>query len=378
MVVASWLKSLLSMNGNSRRRLQSGLCRLETAEVLQMRAMLSATSGVDTGTDPTDTGYDPNDPSTFPTAEPVSVGIDFIDSEMWEGILASKGGRVRVWRDGQTDESIEVSLTTQPGGDGTAAEGDDYSNIPDTVTLPGGGDYAAVEFDVSVFNDLKVEGSEIVVIGIDSSTDFGVSIGSATALIDDNDFWEWNDPSSVPSGDGFFSDSASWSDGSTLDIDGQVRATSSSVSASMSAMFTEANSWLGPTVYGVVDMAYMQFDFEPISGHIFLASSSGQGSSDHEDGPLTGGISWDLAIDPVDRHFVTVNISDIRAVAGGESTWTVTGGLSVQDPDEILTAGLSGSYSNTESWAKTVNGPGFSTTLSVKKSERYGGPGTSS
>lgn len=316
------------------------------------------------------------DEPTTPSPEPsvTTVSISFTDSDLAERkpTSSAKNGKVRVDRGTATSGSLTIGLDVSPGGKGIASEGSDFSAIPNSVTINDGQSY--VEFDLIVKNDTEVEGNELVVIGIASSTSFTIGTGSAQATIKDNDFWEWDDPSATPGvpqfrKHGFFSDSTTWSDGSELEMSGQVRVAENSVGVHMTGSFTEENSWLGPTHKSVNDSVLIEFDFDKKSGEIFLKKAGAVGGTDREDGPLEGGIAYDFAIDTPDKHRVTVNIGRIGVIAGGTINWGVNGGLNVQDPKQIVNAGVSASYSSTESWSKSLR-ISFATTLSVKQVEQ--------
>lgn len=385
----TWLIELSTLAGRlsgRKRRRRRCPATVTAAQILQQRTLLTApvyeppseicdapddSIGGGSGNDSVD-ATDGSDP-VLPT-----VSISFIDGEMWEGKTANltNNGRVQVSRMGSTDGDLSVSLTAQPGGDGTATAGSDYSNIPTSVTIPDGA--TSVEFDIVVLNDSRVEGEEFVRIAVDSSTSYYVGGGNAQSPIFDNDFWEWDAPSAVPGtpqfdAQGFYQDSVTWSsDGSQLEMNGQVRVSENSVSASLNGMFTEEDVWWGPTVSWITDTTYLEFDFHPITGKIFVRQAGSFGGVDRSDGPLKGGISWDYSIDTTDHHAVTVNLSAIKVVAGGEVAWSFSGGFEVNGPSDVVKGGVSGTYTTTQSWAKSL-AKSFTTTLAVKQFETPNG-----
>jgi hypothetical protein len=91
-------------------------------------------------------------------------------------------GTFAVYRLGGTSGDLEVNYTIG----GSAANGSDYSNIAETITIPDGLDFAEIE--VEVVNDAEVEGFEDVVLTLASDPDYDVGfINSATVIIIDDD-----------------------------------------------------------------------------------------------------------------------------------------------------------------------------------------------
>lgn len=91
-------------------------------------------------------------------------------------------GRFRFERSGPTTEPLQITYTLS----GSATAGSDYAPLSGTVTIPAGA--AFVDLDLTVIDDTIPEGSETVIVTIDSSADYLVGASpAATIVIQDND-----------------------------------------------------------------------------------------------------------------------------------------------------------------------------------------------
>lgn len=91
-------------------------------------------------------------------------------------------------RTGSTTSPLTVSLTTN----GTATSGADYFALPTTVTIPAGA--ASTTLVLTPKDDLLVEGTETVVVGLAQGTGYQVSPTNQTANLSilDNEIQTWN------------------------------------------------------------------------------------------------------------------------------------------------------------------------------------------
>jgi hypothetical protein len=297
-----------------------------------------------------------------------AVSIMFVDSDMAEVKSGDtpNPGSLQITRTGPTTSALALSITFGTG-EGFAVNGTDFNTISSAQSFGAGQN--TIDIPINVINNLTVDGEKLVSVSIDIPTggEFQLMQASAQASIVDNDRWDWDAPSAVPNfagGGGYYSEHDSWSDGSTIDMYGQIDVQPSNVSADMFGMFHEDNFLGTGSFYQVNDSLSLAFDFDPVTGNIFLQSGSAYpyGSVNKVNGDLSGGIGWDYAVDTSDYHKVTVNIG-ITTIAGGTITWTAGGGIT--GGTEALQGNVSFSVSATESWTKQLD-KAFSTTLKVK------------
>lgn len=291
------------------------------------------------------------------------------DTDMSERISGVNSGKFRVERYGNGGDltvSLDLSGTASSSGPDK-----DYT-MPTSVTIPDGQFY--VDVTVVPINDLEVEGDETVVATVKPTSDYTISTAiQATLTLRDNDSWEWASPSNTvfgSSGTQYYSKNHNWSDGSLTSLYGQVVTSNSSVLATLVGSHNEVNFLGSGGSYTVSDSRLIEFDFDEITGDIFLSSASAPGVIDRQNPPLSGGLGMTYSINNLpNSHSVTITVDPV-AVYGDSITWTMSGGLTAEGSagSTKVTGGIGFSVSGTATWAKQLT-DSFATTLALTKVE---------
>lgn len=312
--------------------------------------------------DPTWTGTDQFTYRAFDGtlySDVVTVSIDVIkptvslvsqpDPILREHAFVENNGTLRAYRTGPTDESLTVNFTVA----GEATEGTDYANVGGSVTIPAG--QSVVDISLTVINDQKVEGSESIVLALEAGNYIkSTNNSSATATIQDNDYWQWMPfaGDELTEAEGMkVKDLPGWDwpgqNPASMSLFGSVSASDNEVSAELSGTFYD-DTYTGDVLRMVSDNFNIAFDFEPATGNIYRTEliSALNVQQDHE---LNGAIGFSYVINNGGDllHTVTVDVG-LHVVVAGTMAATVGGNVGA-GADGGLSGELSVSISNVSS-----------------------------
>lgn len=252
------------------------------------------------------------------------VSISFLDGDLSEtkSGVPTNGGVLRISRNGPNSLSLSGTISFAPSTptNGRATEGVDYVVAAGaTAWTISGSDH--VDIPISVTNDTDIEGGEIIVVVLnDDPTKYIRATESAEATIQDNDRWQWKSytGSQLAASQSNATTAFDWLGDlgpAHLSMTANATATSNSVSAIMDAEFYNPDTFSYDT-YNAHDDLDISFDFDPISGEIFVLSGSSNANVEGS-GPLKASLGLSHTItNTATTHSVAVTIEAIAQVSG--------------------------------------------------------------